>query len=449
MKKIKIIMCLVTLLTCSGYVPPGESPFYYQIGGGDSFPLPATSSIHTIPLRLGARGSLNYNCGSLNPKQSITNTMNNLRDSVHYVVGDMVNNAKAAIGNFPMYMLQRADPGLYDMLNKHVIGAFDQFKVSSRSCSEMEALTAQGKNPYQDWATFSTRSGWQHKIGANPEAADANRINNDVKKSQGNQGIEWIGGTSKGGVGQAPIKVIEDTAIAGFNSILGRGESELGTVAQRFSNEQIVKHWVKPSECAKWIVSVVGDQNIKTTMGKASNSSQPGFGLLPEHDKYTKAVVGNLTRLVRNHVVPSTERLEEVSAPGVEVTLDVIQALQEKDTRMQAMLVRKIARDVSMAICIEKAYLAKRVLNAGSNVPNIRKIEPAQIEIKRAIKQIDSEISDLVTMVRLKKETVSSTLNHLLENRNQEQARAVSLAGESLSDGVHSLENGAIVNKKD
>ena len=443
---IRFILISSCFLIC-GYVPPGQSPIYYKIGGGDTYPLPPTSNVHLVPLRLGVIGKLNYNCGKLDPKRTMQNSLNNLRESVHSIQGDLMNNLQAAIGNLPMLMLQRADPGLYDLINKYVLGAMDQLKISSKACAEMEALTAQGKNPYEDWLTIATRSGWKKNISLGDNQLDANKIKQKVNQEQGKDGVEWAGGEKKGGENQLPILVIEDTAIAGYNALLGRRETDRSRYSSNHNeSHQLVKYWETPASCATWIVKAVGDNKItlKANASDQDTESTPGVGLLPELEAISLQILQQLSALVRNHELPSAENLAKVSAPGMEVTIEIIQALQSKDSRMRTLLVRKISQDVAMSIVIEKSYLAKRILHAGANIPNIKKIPPAQIEINRALKQIDGEINDLINMARVKKETISHTLTEILLDKSQDEAQAASVSGKHTDNGASTLNNGAI-----
>lgn len=421
------------------HVPPGQGPFYYKIGGGNEYPLPETSEVHTVPLRLGAVGKLNYTCGRLDPKRTMVNSLNNVRDSVHNIGGDLMNNIKSGIGALPMYMLQRANPGLYDLVNKYILGAFDQFKLSSNNCSKMESLISQGKNPYEDWLVLSTRSGWKKSLSVN---LDANKASEDAKRSQdGDKGLPWLGGELRGGANQLPIKVTTDIAIAGFNALVGRNRAENDISSPRFQHI-LSAYWQSPIKCAEWITQVVGDHTIATKMKDPETESTPGFGLKPNNEATVIDITSKLAALVRNHEMPSVDNLKAVSAPGVEITIDAIYALQAKDTAMQNILVRKIAEDVALAITVDYAYTAKRVLYAGANVPNVRQATPAQIEIKRAISYLDQEVQDLINISNLRQKTVSNTLKILLEDQAQNQAIAVQMAGgETIK--APTIENGA------
>lgn len=85
------------------------------MGGGQDVPVAAYSGTTSIPLHVDGDVGLGYNCGLFNPKLSITNSLNAVESSFQNVEQSIVQNATAAIAEFPMYAVARADPDLYNL----------------------------------------------------------------------------------------------------------------------------------------------------------------------------------------------------------------------------------------------------------------------------------------------------------------------------------------------
>lgn len=442
-------------------IPSGYDDFYYRIGGGQVVPVPAFQSEDTIPLGADSSMNLNYNCGAFNPMVSITNSLNNIRDSFQNIQQHVIQNATAAIGEFPMYIIARANGPLYNLLNNGLIGAKDDAVFSTKSCQVMVNEVSRGENPYHDWAKLAVGNNWQHHMSLardssasnDQDNADINIARRQIEKDNGKYGIPWVhgvntdrGGIYAGGAGQPSIYVINDTAIAGYNVSLQdkRKYDDITAPVRTDKNAHLVDTWRAPTIAAKWLTHVVGDQEITTYPGGAK-SSTPGIGLLPENDVLTKDIQAELIKLISGEEKASLENLKQVSAPHVMINKAVIDVIRKQSPIDRAILVGKISQEAATARLIDKVQLAIQLLEEGRDVPAIYNNDAAQKVIQRAVEKLKRERDDFLFDVKANQALVSNTVTAIMEATRAQQIHnaAIQIGDKSGKD----MELGAI--KKD
>jgi integrating conjugative element protein (TIGR03755 family) len=347
-KLLLISMFLPLLNVQAQIIPSGTDSFYYKLGGGQAIPVPVFMSESSIPLDVGGNVGLNYNCGVFNPILSITNSLNNIKSSFQNMEKTVVANATAAIGEFPMYMIARANGPLYNLLNNGLFEAQKDLELSTKSCQVLQNEIAAGQNPYKDWARVSMGNDWSYhmSLASNDSAADAlngtnddiNQVKHDVQQDNGDKGVPWVqgkdigrGGLYAGGKGQPAILVIRDTAVAGYNVALQSGRSYDDTTppSKTPQNEHLVTTWANPTVAAKWLTNVVGDEKVTTYTG-GDKSSTPGVGLLPENSTITTDVTKELVKLVSSEEKCSIKNLQNVSAPTNDFTISISGSINVK-----------------------------------------------------------------------------------------------------------------------
>lgn len=448
-------LSFLPLLAHADLIPSGNNIFYYRIGGGEDVPMPANISSTSIPLDADNNIGLNYNCGVFNPQLSITNSLNAIENSFQNVSQMVVNNATSAITEFPMYILARANPTLYDLFNNGLLGARTDLDVSTKSCEVMQGEIGQGKNPYTDWATVSAGDDWKYHMGVSSNShgnqdGDINQIKSSVAQDNGTQGVPWVQGTNTGrgdtyagGEGQPPVYVIHDTAVAGYNVILqsDRNYNDTSPPIKTPANAQLVGTWSDPNQAAHWITNVIGDEKITTFPG-GDKQSTPGLGLLPAMQQLSQQVSQNLVQLISGQQEITLANLQAVSAPGVMINASVIDKLRQQPPVTQAILVNKLGQEVATAKVIDQALLARQILQEGSQVPAIYGNKAAQNDIQLGIARLNQGIHDLLFNVQVRKEMSSNTITELMSSTQaQEMDHAtVQIAPSSGPE----LQNGAV-----
>jgi hypothetical protein len=159
MKKLFVLLTLVTLLgialpsRAQLKSPTGDGLLYYQIGGGRHISIPPSLTITTINLSASANWRL-FNCGKFDPAVSIKQSLNNLAAGVDNAINAMESAVTAAIVSLPGYLLQKANPGLYDLFQNGLLRANESFSLATKSCERMQFEISNNVNPYADWVTI-------------------------------------------------------------------------------------------------------------------------------------------------------------------------------------------------------------------------------------------------------------------------------------------------------
>lgn len=398
--------------------PPEDGLWYYEIGGAKPVSAPANPSVTSVSVGGNARLGLGYSCMKLDPVTAVENTLNEVKDGVENMLNAMTQAATGAIASLPAIILQRANPGLYDLFQNALVRAEYKVDLATKSCEQIEAAIGNNKNPYEDLIVLSKGNDWKVQMGISGN--DPVTAREAVENSNGSNGLPWIGGQA-GGDGQDPIELTGDIAKAGFNVELNRSPSARGPVSLDASR-RITQVWSSPDEVASWTVEVVGEHEV-TTCEDCSKSSTPGHGLGPVLETEETNVSNELTSIVNSSSSPNLSDLAKVSAPGIAITRQVVESIQTLPQTERHIVVERLATEIAVARTVEKAFLARRTLKSGGQLPEVHANSVAKAHVEQIVKDLDSEIERLVFENRIRKELVSDTIQKLLirnENRNSE-----------------------------
>jgi len=126
----------------------------------------------------------------------------------------MVAAANSAIASLPALILQRANPGLYDLFQNALLQAEETLQLATKSCEQMEAEIAAGKSSYADLLMLSKGNDWKVQMGIGGK--DAVSAKESVEEANGENGVPWIGGQA-GGSGLQVLEFTGDIVPAGYN----------------------------------------------------------------------------------------------------------------------------------------------------------------------------------------------------------------------------------------
>ena len=194
-------------------------------------------------------------------------------------------------------------------------------------------------------------------------------------------------------------------------------------------------------------MQVLGDTLIRTCE-ECEPAGIPGSGILPEHDATRIAVQEGLQALVEDATVPTPANLETVSAPGIAITRQLIEAIREMAPAEQQLTLGKLAGEISQARVVEKLLLVRRLLLAGRQIPEIAAASAAQTVIDRKLQEVDREIDNLLFETRVRKAVVSHTAAAIL--RQEAARRREALVAPSLPrlKNPHPIRGGAVTVKE-
>jgi len=401
------------LWTINGFAaqaPTEDGLWYYEIGGAEPVSVPANPSVVSVTLGGSAQLGLGYSCGKFDPVAAVTNTLNDIGAGVDNMMNAMTAAATSAIAALPALILQRANPGLYDLFQNALLKAEETMQLATKSCEQMEAEIAQGKNPYADLITLSKGNDWKVQMGVGGN--DAVTAKTTVESSNGNNGVPWIGGQA-GGSGQPVLEFTGDIVEAGYNINMNRPVTDPSPVPAA-SSTRLSEVWPSPADARDWTVEVVGE-NIVTTCDTCRKDSIPGTGLLPKLYQESAAVTTDIQNLVIGATPLTLTNLDKITAPGVAITRQVIEAIREMPASEQSLIMGRLVSEISTARTVEKALFARRLLLSGRQVPEVYATEVAREHADNSIVELDKEIENLLFETRVRKEVVSDTVSTLLE----------------------------------
>ena len=223
------LACLILLVSTTAHAqitngPTEDSTWYYEIGGAEPVAAPLNPGVTSIGVGGSAELSAGFSCGQFNPVVAVAHSLNELSQGIDNMVGAMTAAATSAIASLPALILQRANPGLYDLFQNALLRAEYSVDVATKSCEQMERAIAAGKNPYRELVVLSKGNDWSRAMGV--PSGDIVETKEQVESSNGSNGIPWVGGVNAGGSGQDPLRFTEDVVSAGYNLHLSRSVTD-------------------------------------------------------------------------------------------------------------------------------------------------------------------------------------------------------------------------------
>jgi integrating conjugative element protein (TIGR03755 family) len=253
-----------------------------------------------------------------------------------------------------------------------------------------------GRDPVEGWIAVTRKSSWDKasKAGANPVDAEQS-----IESSAGNSGVTFDGGTKKGGVGQPPIKIVQDTVGAGYSHLVGSvspmDEDDIT------GDPNITRVFPNATSATTLAKAVVGEREIRTCVDCDKLKTTVGQGLRFQFRKERDLVAADLAVLMAkpmNYKITSAD-LNKLSAPGMGVVINdlTIQNLKRAPIDERQILASKLLGEIALARTMEKALIARDLLNAGAQEPNISASgDIAQNEIDYSRKRLQAEIDNIL-----------------------------------------------------
>jgi integrating conjugative element protein (TIGR03755 family) len=483
--KLLLMLVLVLMLTfiAKSYATEGlgsqsvipsnkESLLYYQLGGGRDFVLPPVKSTERLDLNAKANLGAGYHCGVFNPAMSLQHSLNQQVQRLKQLKMRIVQNATSAIGHYPMYLLAKANPSLYNAVNNQLLEAENHVALSMKTCEELKQATALGMNPYHEWAQLSVNNAWKKELSlaASTGKESVTAAKDKVNTQSHTQGVPWMQGKldnesglmMAGGEGQPPVAVIADTVRAGYNLLLGRKDNPNDHTPPQANaeNQHLLTYWPTPLSASQWVVGIIGDTQIRTCHSANCNQSTiSGRGLTPylylcsndddlqENLHCAENIKRQLVTLSNTLASTSTitqQQLNSLSSHSLAISPSVLQALNTLAPTEKSIVIEKLAYEIAAQKLIDKALTARRLLITGSQLPIIASNLPAQKRITQGIQQLDQEMQQLLFEQQLRKQIASPTLTKLLQHHQMQLLDSMSNTQPGIEvTGI--MENGAII----
>ena len=353
---------------------------------------------------------LGYSCGTFDPVLGVAETLNQVKSGAEDMLRAMTQAATGTIASLPALILQRANPGLYELMQNALVGAKLKVDLATKDCRQMEADIAQGKNPYHELIVLSKGNDWkrQMSIGGN----NAVHAQQQVEAVNGGNGVPWVLGQAAGGQGQSPLRLTGDIVKAGYNVTLNRHVGKVDAAPASVGG-RLNQIWPTPQSAVAWITKVVGEHEV-TTCANCPKIAIPGQGLLPSLASETDDLVEKLDALLASPTPPTRFELLELSGPNIALTREVIEALAELPQGEQAVVKTRLVNDVAVSRTLEKAFYARRLLMTGGQIPEVLNSSTATDHVNAVVATLDAETERLLFEYRARQEVVSDTVERLM-----------------------------------
>ncbi|MEI7252168.1 integrating conjugative element protein [Pectobacterium versatile] len=373
----------------------------YSIGGGNAVSMSGAAGMRSIGVGVGWNSNLI--CGDMNISTTIQNQLNGLTNGFQNIMSNVIQNATSAVASLPALIIQRADPGLYNLLTNGVLQArldFDRSKLSCQAMAERMADTAGGQ---LGWNQIAQGMALRQAVSS----TDAVSAIEQAEKNRGNDGVPWVGGSNAGGADQRSIKVVSDVTRAGYNLVNGRNVADTSSIDTANCQSLSCQTWESPQQAIDFATRVLGEQEQRTCEGCTKTETVPGVGLTPViQDEYDTKLEA-LQELVSGTRNTTFENLREAGSASLPITRSVIEALRDEPD--QDILARRLASEVALASVLEKALLLQRTLLTGKKEPNVAANQLAVATVDQESNTLDREILNLKTELELRRELANNS----------------------------------------
>lgn len=382
----------------------------YTIGGGSAAGSPS-SLYRPNGLGVGASWRANMMCGNMSLTNTLQNQLNGATEGFQQIMGSIVQNATQAVMSLPALIIQRANPGLYELLSNGVMQGRIDFDRSKLTCQAMAEKMAD-KVGQAGWGALAKNQEMQGNLEQTDGDAVAAVKNTEARN--GNNGVSWVGGSKAGGNGQMPIRVTSDVVRAGYNLLHNRTADDNSSISSsECLGGAICQTWASPQEESEWAVRVLGESEVATCDTCETLRATTGSGLTPLIQEAYSERLQALQGLLSGSLPPTPDNLAKASSPMLPVTRVVIEAL--RDDPDQELLARRLASETALSSVLDKALLLLRTLLAGSHEPNIASAEPAQTALTKNIDALEREIRLLQTELQVRQILATNTASLVLD----------------------------------
>ncbi|MBE0689485.1 MAG: integrating conjugative element protein, partial [Anaerolineae bacterium] len=366
---------------------------------------------------VGIGWNSNLICGDMSLTTTLQNQLNGITQGFQAIMSNVIQSATAAVASLPALIIQRADPGLYNLLTNGILQArldFDRSKLTCRAIAERMADMAGGQ---LGWNQLAEGMALRQAVAS----TDAVSAIEQAEASRGNDGVPWVGGGNAGGAGQEAIRVVGDVTRAGYNLLNGRGATDTSPIdSTTCANRLSCQTWPSPQAAADWAIRVLGEQEQRTCESCGKTQTIPGVGLTPLIQEEFETRLEALRHLLNGTNPTTTVNLESAGSSSLPITRGVIEALREEPD--QDILARRLASEVALSSVLEKALLLQRTLLAGRKEPNVAANQLAQQAITHESSLLEQEINNLKTELELRRELANNSPMAIIQRHSMRSA---------------------------
>ncbi len=366
----------------------------YSIGGGRAVSMGSAGNMQSIGVGIGWNSNLI--CGDMSITTTLQNQLNGITNGFQTIMSNVIQNATSAVASLPALIIQRADPGLYNLLTNGILQArldFDRSKMTCRAIANRMADMAGGQ---AGWDQLAEGMALRDAVSS----TDAVSAIEQAESNKGNNGVPWVGGGNAGGSGQSSIKVVGDVTRAGYNLLNGRSVTDTSSIARSACGNRLTcQTWSSPGAAAAFANRVLGEREQRTCENCTKTQTTPGVGLTPVIQEEYETKLQVLQELVTGARPTTPTNLDAAGSSSLPITRGVIEALRDEPD--QDVLGRRLASEAALSSVLEKALLLQRTLLTGKKEPNVAANELAVRAVEQENSALEQEINNLKTELEL------------------------------------------------
>jgi len=403
----------------------------YSIGGGSAVSMGRAAGMRSIGVGLGWNSNLI--CGDMSIQTTLRNQLNGITNGFQQIMSNVIQSATSAVASLPALIIQRADPGLYNLLTNGVLQARLDFDRSKLTCRAM-AETAGGQ---LGWSQMAEGMALRDAVSS----TDAVSAIEQAETRRGNDGVPWVGGSNAGGAGQSAIRVVGDVTRAGYNLVNGRSVTDTSSIAPASCASLSCQTWTSPQQATEWATRVLGEQVQRTCDSCTKTETVPGVGLTPLIQEEYETKLEALQELVSGTRNTTFENLHAAGSTSLPITRGVIEALRDEPD--QDLLARRLASEVALSSVLEKALLLQRTLLTGKKEPNVAANQLAVEAVNHESDTLDQEIRNLKTELELRRELANNSPMAIIQRHGTRAAGSRGIyEGDPVPDRLDRLQRG-------
>ena len=387
----------------------------YSIGGGRAVSMGSAGNMQSIGVGIGWNSNLI--CGDMSITTTLQNQLNGITNGFQTIMSNVIQNATSAVASLPALIIQRADPGLYNLLTNGILQArldFDRSKMTCRAIANRMADMAGGQ---AGWDQLAEGMALRDAVSS----TDAVSAIEQAESNKGNNGVPWVGGGNAGGSGQSSIKVVGDVTRAGYNLLNGRNATDTSSIARSACGNRLTcQTWSSPGAAAAFANRVLGEREQRTCENCTKTQTTPGVGLTPVIQEEYETRLQVLQELVTGARPTTPTNLDAAGSSSLPITRGVIEALRDEPD--QDVLGKRLASEAALSSVLEKALLLQRTLLTGKKEPNVAANELAVRAVDQENSALEQEINNLKTELELRRTLAGNSAMAIIQRHSTRAA---------------------------
>lgn len=400
-----------------------------RIGGGE--PLDRTSSFN-VNGNAGASWNMDLSCSDMSLNAEMLGSFSS--GAFKQLQSSLLGSLQSALNPISLmgYALQKANPDLYDSLMNGSFMASDSYLSNLANCQSM-----------QNWAYSQMPEGSLKSLSVGEEytkavktAASRNYSLSSLLLSDssggsydgGKNGVTFGGVSGQGAAGK-PIEVVKYTSKVGFNALAGRSATASSSLPSS-STLGMATYFRSPAEANSFIETVVGETNLYTDSDEEARQEKLGRGAKLAYSKRRDETVTNLTSLVRTNVRSIRDSdLQEMSTPGVNVSRNLVLALQQIHPNEREAYINELASDIAISKTYGQLLTAVRIIDAGLKDKSVSNVEAVRNEALHKRELLIQEMDLLERELRFNKELSGGAPMDIMRRANLENSGTTTING--------------------